>query len=207
MVYLFQQIERMVGMTFFGPYEVESCSGYTYTNAQIDDLVRTLPGDSLARLICSNHCILVPTPPVPVNFCDLCDEFKEQIETEKSGSWYCDAYQTFSHNEYLPVAEWVAVRNIAWPESRKRPWVEQNFMIPSGMYQPNAVLSLYAKLMNGFFHSEFRPTGYTTRTSSFDANWNRVIIGPIENGKICIKKGNDREASPSLMSDIAMILE
>jgi hypothetical protein len=200
-----QYLNEMANQMLFLPMRMEKMTPFRYTEEQKDNLRVSFPSLPLAEKISSESCMLLPTPPEPLNLLDLRLYFKEQFATQKDG-WYADPFQSFARNEYLPAAQWLAIRRIAFPSARNNLWSQQLELLPPGAYIPSAVAAVYARLIYRVMRKKLIISTHSNRTSSMDADRNQVIVGPYGQQGLMISRGDDVAKRPTLMVEVALTL-
>ncbi len=191
---------------YLSPRRVQSQSDFRYTSEQLDGLKSSFPSLDLAMRIDHNCCLLIPTPPEPMNLLDLKAMFPEYFYT-KNAAWYSSPFQAFARNEYMPAAKWLAVCRAAYESSRKLVWSEQLDRLPSGMYVPRAVelvytMAIYAKLRDRHILND-----RFNRTSSSTPDYEQVVVGPFGKPGIVISHEKNSVQRSNLLNAVGLMLE
>lgn len=166
----------ILGDDYLSPEDVAKAYGWSYSDDQLANFAETLPDMETVLWLRSNGYMLVATPPTDTNLLQVRD-LDNQLFYSKSKGWYAESQHTFSREDVVKAGEWLMVRKEPYPNSRSKNWDEQKNLITEVEHVPNASEVAYAVTAYYKVRGVYLLKGIYVRTSSVDADGDRVIVG------------------------------
>lgn len=120
----------ILGEDILFPDEVVEVRGLSYSEEQLKQLAAMLPSEEVFRSLGKSNYALMPAPPIPMSFLDVCE-----MKFDISGKWYAD--ENFAMNDKT-IFGWLAICKDIVPKSMGKNWKEQCRLLGSEERVPNA---------------------------------------------------------------------
>jgi len=166
----------ILGDDFLSPEDVVAAYGRTYSDEQMKHFTETLPDFETLIWFRANGYMLVATPPTEMNLLQVRD-LDNKLFYSKTEGWYADERHEFSRKVVVKAGEWLAIRKEPCPNSRSKNWAEQTVLLQDVEQVPNAPEVSYAVTAYYKVRGVYLLRGVYVRTSSVDADGDRVIVG------------------------------
>ena len=166
----------ILGDDFLSPGDVSKAYGFSYSGDQRTDLAETVPDFETLMWLRTNGYMLLATPPSEMNLLHVRD-LDNQLFYSKSEGWYAEGQHTFSREDVVKAGQWLMVRKEPYANSRKKTWDEQKNLLTDVEHVPNAPEVSYAVTAYYKVRDVYLLKGVYVRTSSVDADGDRVVVG------------------------------
>ncbi|MDE2078943.1 MAG: hypothetical protein KGI73_01000 [Patescibacteria group bacterium] len=175
----------ILGGDFISPEEIMTARpGIIYSDDQIAALADMMPSEEALRWCKDNGFAVVAAPPRALSLLNI-RMLEADLFYSKTGGWYAEANQKFASDDKTSVG-WLMIRKTDVPKSHSKNWTEQSALLSNVEYVPNA-----AK-MSWFITTFYKVRGIRlfenvcVRTSSVDANGDRVCLGCFDAGGLVV---------------------
>ncbi len=168
-----------LGDNFISPEDVANVYGFHYSDEQMTAFADNLPDEKTLQWLRSNGYMLVATPPTDCNTLQVRD-LDNKIFYSKTEVWYAEDKQKFARNDVVKADEWLMVRKEPYADSQRKTWDEQTVLLTDVEHVPNAPEMAYAVTAYFKVRGIYLLKGVYVRTSSVDADGDRVIVGSFD---------------------------
>ena len=173
----------ILGDDFISPEDVANAYGFHYSDEQMTAFADTLPDEKTLQWLRTNGYMLLATPPSDMNLLQVRD-LDNQLFYSKSEGWYAKDNEKFARDNVVSAGEWLMVRKEPYPDSRRKNWDEQCSLLTEVEHVPNAPEVSYAVTAYYKVRGVYLLKGVYVRTSSVDADDDRVFVGHFDGGSL-----------------------
>ncbi|MDP2909704.1 MAG: hypothetical protein Q8N69_01370 [bacterium] len=155
------------------PLDIAAARNISYSEKQIQSLVKTFPSKDMLHWCKANNYALIASPPEPMSLLEV-RSLKPELFYEQSGGWF--AGQNFAKNDKTSFG-WLAIRKDIVPDSTDKTWNKQFRLLTDEERVPNAggfawfITTYYEVRRVRLFKRIY------ARTSSVDSDGYYVVLG------------------------------
>ncbi len=189
-----EDARQLLGLDFISPEEIIAARGLRYSEEQIADLYRTLPGRGTLEWLQSNGYTLVAGPPHEVSLVNIHSRF---LFAGNGGDWRTNARESFARDEKVSC-RWYMLRKEWVPDSTGKMWSEQVPLLQSDETVPTAIEILWGLTSHKAVRQTYLISDMFLRTSSLDADGDHVYVARGNEDGFSISGWSDNERSDRL---------
>jgi len=176
----------ILGDDFLPAADVAKAFDFDYSEEQQTAQANTLLSRQRLKWL-RNGYMFTAAPPIAMNLLEVCALDPLLLYPETVG-WFENDCQIFSRVDVVSPIGWLAVRTGAYPHSFKMRWDNQKRLLIGEERVPNAAEVAYALIAYYKVRTVYLLPDSYVRTSSIDAEGDRVLVGCFDAEGLDIKE-------------------